>query len=495
MQLDFWNNPIVVSAFRVKYRRGGLFNVTALYLLLLTVGGAVLFYYNDVIGAPWLWARKYFVCLMVLQFIVSTVIAASTTAASMRTEVASRTLDFQRIAALSPRQILLGKLLGEPALAYLLAIATIPLATWSLFLGGVRPEVMVLLYVNLATTTLLAGAVGLLNKIDLPVGKADSGMAVLLGLLTPSPIFSSLFSGDPWQRGIPFFGMVVPYLFIMPMAQMALALLFFQTMVRRLLNPLNPALSKRLAYVVLIGVDLVVAAWLYDPMMMWGPQPGLTLQVRVTAFCLIHLVVSIGLLLASTPWRETLRSWIWRYRGRLPWLWDLWISDRSENTLASLTFAALGVVGLLLFVVLPLGQGPNWPVVVPPAVATVVLILAFGTMHQCFVFLAGRSGTVTSLLAGALLVVLPDIVGRYYQLDYVLALSPSAQFVHWLTSPAEVQLTPVGILHGLLLVTPLLILYGLLLGVCWFALRRWMRLSEQVVDHQLRHMGVTKRAG
>ena len=104
MRIDFWNNPIVVSAFRVKYRRGGLFNVAALYLLLLTAGGVVLFYYYDLFRGGWPWARTYFVCLMSLQFIVSTVIAASATSASMRTEVASRTLDFQRIAALSPRQ-------------------------------------------------------------------------------------------------------------------------------------------------------------------------------------------------------------------------------------------------------------------------------------------------------------------------------------------------------------------------------------------------------
>ena len=42
MRWDFWNNPIVVSAFRVKYRRGGLFHVTTLYLILLVAGGTVM---------------------------------------------------------------------------------------------------------------------------------------------------------------------------------------------------------------------------------------------------------------------------------------------------------------------------------------------------------------------------------------------------------------------------------------------------------------------
>src|SRR5207247_7007365 len=188
--------PIVVSAFRVKYRRGGLFNSAALYLLLLTVGGAVLFYYDHVIGGPWPWARKYFVCLMSLQFFVSTVIAASTTAASMRSEVASRTLDFQRIAALSPRQILLGKLLVEPALAYLLAVATVPLAVWCWLFGGVTFEVMVLVYVTLATSTLLSGSFGLIIRLEPRAGKTANNTAggegvlfgLLGGLLLPLPI-------------------------------------------------------------------------------------------------------------------------------------------------------------------------------------------------------------------------------------------------------------------------------------------------------------------
>jgi hypothetical protein len=481
MQLDFWNNPIVVSAFRVKYRRGGLFNGVALYLLLLTAGGAVLFYYNDVLGGSWPWARKYFVGLLTLQFIVSTVIAASTTSTSMRSEVANRTLDFQRIAALSPRQILLGKLLGEPALAYLLAIATFPLATWCVLLGGVTPEVMALMYLNLATTTLLAGAVGLLNRVDLPIGKADSGMAALAGLLTPVPVFSSLVSNDPWQRGVPFFGVTVPFLLVIPVAQAVLACLFFQTMVRRLLNPLNPALGKRLAYALLFAVDVVTAAWLYDPLFARGPQPWLTLEFRAGAFCLIHLLASLCLIVGVTPWRETVHSWVWRFRDRLPRLWDLWVSDRSENALALLTFCALGVLCLGLFVVLPTAKDQDWRVVVPPATAMVLLLLTFGTLHQCCVLLAGRSGTVTVFLLGMILVVLPHLVGRYYQLDLLLAVSPSAQFVRWLAYPTEK-----------LNLLPLLVLYGLLLAGAWLALRRWMRRLAQVVDHKLQRMGVTK---
>src|SRR3954471_17550153 len=115
MSWAFWENPIVVSAFRVRYRRATPLRTTTVYLMLLTAGGAVMQYYDRQLGGTW--PRNYYLVLMGLQFTVSALIALSATSASVRSEVTNRTLDFQRIAALSPRQIILGKLLGEPAMA------------------------------------------------------------------------------------------------------------------------------------------------------------------------------------------------------------------------------------------------------------------------------------------------------------------------------------------------------------------------------------------
>src|SRR5258708_7255508 len=134
MSVDFWNNPIVVSSFRVKYRRGGLFNLTTFYLILLVAGGMVLYHYQAKL-LPWSWPKAYLVGLLAVQCILSCMIAASATGGSLRSEVTNRTLDFQRLVAMSPQQILIGKLLGEPAVAYLLTIASFPLAAWCVAMG------------------------------------------------------------------------------------------------------------------------------------------------------------------------------------------------------------------------------------------------------------------------------------------------------------------------------------------------------------------------
>ena len=81
MKLDFWNNPIIVSSFRVRYRRGGLFNLTAIYVMLLVVGGVVMYHYRDRI--PGTWSRNYLLALLGVQFFLSAAMAGGTTATSM----------------------------------------------------------------------------------------------------------------------------------------------------------------------------------------------------------------------------------------------------------------------------------------------------------------------------------------------------------------------------------------------------------------------------
>src|SRR5262245_59259896 len=115
MTLAFWNNPLVVSAFRVKYRRGAISATLLIYTVVLASAGLGLEYYDRQFLPHIPWATKFILGILGAQLAVSAFWAITATAKSVHTEVTNRTLELQRIAALGPRQILLGKLLGEPA--------------------------------------------------------------------------------------------------------------------------------------------------------------------------------------------------------------------------------------------------------------------------------------------------------------------------------------------------------------------------------------------
>jgi len=502
--LDFWNNPIVVSAFRVRYRRGGFTNTLAPYLVVLAAIGAGLEYYQDKMQVPW--ARIYYPILMGLQFLGLGVMASTATAASLRSEVVNRTLDFQRIAALSPRQILLGKLLGEPAVAYLMAMASFPLAVWCFLAGGVDLEVMLLMYVNLATTLLLCGAAGLIGRIELPVGQATGVIISIWALGTPIPLFVGIARRNPWLIEIPLFGVDIPYMLLLPPVQLLLAYVCFRIMERQLITPLNPMISKPLAYAILAGVDLVSAALLFNLTHVgsWDTDLGTLIGRRGVVFCLVHLFAGLALTFGMTAWRETLYSWVWRFRRRRPLLVDLWLGDRSENVLSLGTFAVMGLVNLALFVVLPTvwwGRSGPWPgpssildpqssnvwlalpTLIAAATTTAVLILAFGTIHQWLLLIAGRVGSTITFLLAAMATFIPLAGGFRKQTEWTMSFSPALHYAHWLglNSPRD----PQPAFSYLVLV----VLYLVVFILFWYLLRARMRKLEAWVDFKLRMMG------
>lgn len=483
MSLKFWDNPLVVTAFRVKDRRRGFKSTVAIYLLVFTVIGGVIQYYSNYLG-PKPWPQIYYLVLMGLQFVISGLVAVSETSASMKSEVSNRTLDFQRIATLSPRQILLGKLLGEPVLAYMLAIATIPLAVFCWIAGGVLFPVLVVMYLNLATNTLMIGSAGLQCRIDSPTGKSDLGfgafLGVGLGFLTPIAGFVAVATNDPW-KGLPLFGVSVPYLLLTPVLQLLAAYLSFRIMERQLINPLNPHLSKKLAYGTLIFIDLLTAAQVYEP-----GQGIQSLAVKGGIFLLVHLLACLFLILSVTPTRDCLLSWVWRFRGRVPRWRDWWLGDRSENFLVLQTFCAIGLGMCIGFVILPAVANDGWEALEPSlwnlllaGVTALVLTLALGSFHQCCVLIGGRQAN--ALMIGLLIMGcgLPPMLGQLKDLQWLTPLSPATHFVAWMGGPAAAYncLSMLG-------------LYALLLLLSRYLIDKRLSSLARVVDKKLRWMGV-----
>jgi hypothetical protein len=499
MSLDFWNNPIVVSAFRLRYRKNNPMHVLTGYPLLLLLVGLAVPYYLPHSARDW--PRIGFYILIGLQLLISGIFAGAATSASMKAEVAKQTLDFQRISCLSPRQILLGKLLGESAFAFLLAVSTLPLGVLCMALGGVSPEFLGAAYLNLMTHTLMCGALGLVVALEMRNNKVQGGglwgLALLLEWQAGSGLAVALARNSEW---------VIPILLALPLVHLLFAFLAFHIMERRLESPLNPALSKLSSYVLLVLADLLAAGWL----LYFRP----TLGTRAAIFCVAHLIAGLALLFCVTPWRETLKSWVWRFRGRVPWWRDSLLGNRADNSMVVLSYCLIGLAGLGLFVLVPVAlwaeeyQRPleEWQAVAGSAALMVILLLALGTLYQWFLMVAGGNGAAVFMGLVMILVLVPHLSGLYLQeLDqnrliraavtsapapplrmgvpqWVMAISPSAHFGQWFMDPEQS-----------LNLTPIVVLYAAIFLWSWTSIRRRLRRFGQTVHNKLEKMGALKK--
>ena len=487
MHLDFWNNPLIVSSLRIRYRRGSLMNVLTTYFLVLVAGGAILFYYRARVPGPF--PHNLLLGVLGAQFLISFIAASSTTSGSLRNEVVNRTLDFQRIATLSPFQILTGKLLGEASFAFLSIIPTIPLTVYCcLILGveGMNLLNLVLVYVTVLTTTILSGSLGLLQPLETdPSGKVKPAnnlgavmlgsffccvpalvtggtsllmrpwSAALVGVFTPIPTFVGIHQNDPWQYSLLFFGQHIPFILFTPISQLVLAGLILHAMIRRLVNPSRTIISRRVAFLLLFAFDLIVAGIFYDDLQRFS------LLIRTAAFWLAHSLYAIFLVSLVTPNRDSLWSWLWRFRGRSSWLHDRALGDRSVNTLVLVIIAGIGLfdyLGLVIlpaiFVFTPVTVSQFLPEAIQIGVACSILFLAVGSLFQ-FMLVAFESNGRSLFFTLLLLLILPvDLAGRYYRIDFLVSLTPSGQFGYWFhDEPSQSLFAMVAVYAAILLLT------------------------------------------
>ena len=533
MQILPWKNPLVATAFIVRNRRGGLFIAPAIYVVLLAVAGMGVAYWaslpqNQGKVRPTL---IFFMGLMVVQLGIAAIVGGSRAAAAIRAEVVNKTLDFQRLAAVSSWDIMFGKLFGETALAYLLLFASFPLAVfcWMLGLPGLSMPVLLLLYLNLFTTTLLFGAFSLQNTLVIPAGKASGGAVpgfglmiglvgmaafslaqgggltffaspwsgALAGLFTPIPALFALGQGDPWAARLFLYGLEIPFLLVTPVSQLLIAFLCLHVMARRLENLALPTLDKPSAYAFLMTIDLVVAGVLHSC------RADMPLGPRLALFCVLHLLASMVVLASVTPTRETLLSWIWRFRGRRNRLLDEWLGDRTLNSLAVLTCTVLLTAGLLLLA--GLERDPkSWQQevtlnaggavmreageILPAALLVAATLLAtLGILYQWLLLLAGKYGASLFFVAVLIMVAAPAALGsnearlreQAMPENLWLSLSPAVHLIAWLGAPLAIP-------SPLPLCAVYLPLALVLLVDCY---RRCARLTA-LVDARLAAMGV-----
>jgi hypothetical protein len=520
--MDFWNNPIVVSAMRLRYRRSSPGIMAAVWAMALLGLGIVLHYIALRMppGEAFPVARTYLLILFSVHFLLCAVIALVTTTGSMNAEVTNRTLDFQRIVSLSPQTILVGKMIGEPAVTYFLIMASVPFAVLAWANGGGAASEILFLYVNLVTFVLMSASIGLIHSLNppapgstrqrggagaavfamafiiIPQLLANSGAAMnapvlgeVLQLVTPLGALRAFWDGSAWSAHVSLWGLNIPSLLFGPVAQLGIAAWIIAAMSRRLKNPVDPALTKRGAYATVAVLDLVLAAICFAQ---WrqGASPG----ALVYGYCFGHVIASLLVAFAIVPRQTAVLSWIWRRRPRRSPLREMALADRSPISLAAVILGLIGPAVLAAGYLLPM-YVIGWPndgglspgTIGEACVVTVVLVTAMSIVHQLFAAVPKKGGNLLYFLIVLALNVLPPITAALLDADAIRA--PRE------TQEAIASLSPAGYyIMNMSRWAPdarggwLVVIYLALAALSYRLLARWLRRQTAVIDGKLQSM-------
>jgi len=490
-------------------------------LAVLVLVAAAMYRYQQ--SPPSQWTRVYFVGLVTAMFFISSVSAGFLAGKSMWTEVTARTLDFQRIAGLSPVQILVGKAAGEPITAYVLVVASIPFAIVCHAFSGIPLSAMFFIYLGLFTCAFMAASVCMLQPLEPssdpkkgPTVGAGAGIGIVaivmvmlvpaavfggggvgsgrlasatLGLFTPFLVLQGAYDLKPWDETITLFGKDLPLLLLAPVAHLSVACFALSIMARRLRFPLHTYLSKSGTYVALAVLEVFVIGLLFD---MTSKPYGLTEPSIV--FIIIHTIVAVASILLCGPSHESYLSWVWRWRGKASPIVDSLKGERSLGLLVPVAHALIGVTVLALGLILPYAVAEpgttaktHWD-----AVGVGFTVSFFTVTLYQLLFQAISSSNLRAAkprpdaaawgfaILAALLLAAPMAIGAYYQAPEIMSLSPVGMFSQLVDKLGRPPPSPIpfALLHG-----------PLILGVAWLLRRRTRSLSREV-DGKLQAMKV-----
>jgi hypothetical protein len=204
--LRFWRNPEFIRHVRAELRPARAITVAVVVLFLCALiglgcwagqqevvdnalrnaqqyGGAWTTYAEKVqqesARQTWLLLSRW---LLGLQAALLSLWSLFACAQSVSGERDRKTWDFQRTTSLTPAELLVGKLLGEPILVYFGALCTLPVAFFSGLAGGLSFGSLLSAYVSLLVTALFLGLGGLWLSTLLDSRSRGIGMIAALAL-------------------------------------------------------------------------------------------------------------------------------------------------------------------------------------------------------------------------------------------------------------------------------------------------------------------------
>lgn len=513
MNLLPWNNPLVGTAFMLRARRGNLLINVTLYIIVLVMGYVGWQYYLSI--NPQISGNPHNIFLRILfgmQCFLSGIIMLGQAGSSLKNEVMNKTLDFQRIAATGPWEILLGKLFGIPVMAYMLALSAIPVAVFAIVSGAVGITILdlLLIWIQLLTFLFLLGSCAIQNTLQITSSKgtgAAPGFGIFLAvvglmiygtfatgdsltylmdprrstmgaLFSPLTAYAGIAAENPWTARFYWFDFQIPCLLFTPIAHVVIAWFFLSIMARRLANVDNSPLGKGKAYLFLILADLILVGVLHACRIDGGSlgKAGMSLQARIGLFLLIHALISVIYFVTITPRSEQIVSWIWRFRTG-SYLRDSLVEDRAPNTipvLVNLLFAGLGVAILCL---VSSGTFTDPSFLLDACLTTAITILTYGLLYQLFHLISRKFASLYLILFFIVFGIIPLFVGatlRQHRLNEfqvvgkaLLISTPFSQAMRWVNEDMDKNFANIS-------PYPVVLAYGFLSSLAMYLTWRWL---------------------
>jgi len=177
-----WANPEFIRNCRAQLRPRRLMVVASVVAVLsLVIGYSTFQTYNGTRE----WGTTFLGLALSAQMVVLILGGGITCGLSISREKEQNTFDFQRVTQLTALELALGKLFGAPALAYFVAICTIPAALVGAMAGGTSISLLAGAYLLLLTASIAVHALALVYSMGVTKGGTSvAGLVLIFAFLT-----------------------------------------------------------------------------------------------------------------------------------------------------------------------------------------------------------------------------------------------------------------------------------------------------------------------
>jgi ABC-type transport system involved in multi-copper enzyme maturation permease subunit len=279
----FFTNPLIVKEMRERFRARKTVWILGLYLFVM---GAILlgFMYMEqmdqvIVPVPGE-NRTLFIITAALQYGLLCFIAPALSAGAISGERERQTLHVLLTTQLSPRRIVLSKLITSLSFIFLLVVASLPLYSFVFLYGGISPKQLLTLVLFFSVNILFLGSLGLFCSTW--IKRTGVSTITAYGLAFVFVIGTGLlfvFIGEMLQKLHPMqyaYGEVWNLIGLQILAALNPVIVMFHILGENLGQPIrffmSPALFFSLSYIIVSVILVVWSAYLLTPVRRSWPR-------------------------------------------------------------------------------------------------------------------------------------------------------------------------------------------------------------------------------